>query len=46
MTEDVIDYLKLAKLKNLHSFINEYNIDINVYDFNKNSILVSFLYDE
>lgn len=46
ITEDVIDYLKLAKLKNLHSFINEYNIDINVYDFNKNSILVSFLYDE
>lgn len=46
VTEDAIDYLKHAKLKNLHSFINEYDIDINVYDFNKNSILVSFLYDE
>lgn len=45
LTDEAIDFLKQAKLKNLHYFINEYNIDITINDNNKNSVLVGFLYD-
>lgn len=45
ITEEAIKFLKQAKLKNLHYFIDEYNIDITVNDNNKNSVLVGFLYD-
>ena len=45
VTDEAIDFLKQAKLKNLHYFINEYNIDIKVNENNKNSVLVGFLYD-
>ena len=45
VTEEAIKFLKQAKLKNLHYFIDEYNIDITVNDNNKNSVLVGFLYD-
>ena len=45
LTDEAIDFLKQAKLKNLHYFINEYNIDIKVNDNNRNSVLVGFLYD-
>ena len=45
VTDEAIDFLKKAKLKNLHYFINEYNIDIKVNENNKNSVLVGFLYD-
>ena len=44
VTDEAIDFLKKAKLKNLHYFINEYNIDIKVNENNKNSVLVGFLY--
>ena len=43
--EEAISFLKEAKLKNLHTFITEYNIDISVCKENKTSILVSFVYD-
>ena len=45
VTDEAIDFLKKAKLKNLHYFINEYNIDIKVNENNRNSVLVGFLYD-
>ena len=45
VTDEAIDFLKQAKLKNLHYFINEYNIDIKVNENNRNSVLVGFLYD-
>lgn len=45
VTDEAIDFLQQAKLKNLHYFINEYNIDIKVNEKNKNSVLVGFLYD-
>ena len=43
--EEAISFLKEAKLKNLHTFITEYNIDISVCKENKTSILVSFVYE-
>lgn len=45
ITDDAISYLKQAKLKNLHSFINDYGIDIKICKSNEDSILVSFLYE-
>ena len=45
VTDEAIDFLKQAKLKNLHYFINEYNIDIKVNENNRNSVLLGFLYD-
>ena len=45
ITDDAISYLKQAKLKNLHSFINDYDIDIKICKSNEDSILVSFLYE-
>lgn len=45
ITTEAIAFLKEAKLKNLHYFIDEYNIDISINDNNKNSVLVGFLYD-
>ena len=45
VTDEAIDFLKQAKLKNLHYFIDEYNIDITTNDDNKKSVLVGFLYD-
>lgn len=45
LTEDAIEFLKQAKLKNLHYFIDEYDIDITTNDNNKVSVLVGFLYD-
>ena len=43
--EETIKFLKKAKLKNLHYFIEEYEIDIKVNDKNKNNVLVGFLYE-
>ena len=43
--EEAISFLKEAKLKNLHTFITEYNIDISVCKENKTSVLVSFVYE-
>ena len=43
--DEVINYLKEAKLINLHLFINEEDIKLLIDDNNKNNILVSFLYD-
>lgn len=43
--DEVINYLKEAKLINLHLFINDENIKLLIDDNNKNNILVSFLYD-
>lgn len=43
--EEAIKFLKKAKLKNLHYFIEEYEIDIKVNDKNKNNVLVGFLYE-
>ena len=40
-----VTFLKDAKLKNLHTFITEYKIDISVCEKNKTSILVSFVYE-
>lgn len=45
VTNEAIEFLKQAKLKNLHYFINEYNIDITINENNKKSVLVEFLYD-
>lgn len=45
VSKDIISYLKEAKLKNLHSFINDYDIDIKICESNKDSVLVSFLYE-
>ena len=45
VTDEAIDFLKQPKLKNLHYFIDEYNIDITTNDDNKKSVLVGFLYD-
>lgn len=45
VSSEAISFLKEAKLKNLHDFINEYDIDIKITDENKKSILVSFLYE-
>lgn len=45
ISEEAISFLKQAKLKNLHTFINEYNVDISVCENNKTSILVSFVYE-
>lgn len=45
VSDESISMLKKAKLKNLHYFINEYNLDIKVCTENKNSILVGFLYE-
>lgn len=39
---EIITYLNKAKLRNLHEFINENNIDISITDKNRNSVLVSF----
>lgn len=36
-------YLKSAKLKNLHEYITENNIDITINETNKNSILLGFV---
>ena len=43
--DDVIDYLKEAKLINLHLFINEEKVKLLISDDNKDNILVSILYD-
>ena len=43
--EEAIKFLKKAKLKNLHYFIEEYEIDIKINDKNKNNVLVGFLYE-
>lgn len=43
--DEIIDYLKKAKLKNLHTFITENNYVVNVNEKSKKSILVSFLYE-
>jgi putative ATP-dependent endonuclease of OLD family len=42
--DEEIYYLKNAKLKNLHSFIEENGIKLSVNDENKSSILVRFIY--
>jgi len=44
VTEEAIKFLQQAKLKNLHYFIDEYNIDIAINDNNKDSVLVGFLH--
>ena len=36
-------YLKSAKLKNLHEYINENNKDITIKETNKDSILLGFV---
>ena len=41
--QDIINYLKEAKLTNLHSFITDNNIDISINENNKNSILLGFI---
>lgn len=45
ISDEAISFLKQAKLKNLHTFINEYNIDIKICSSNMESVLVSFLYE-
>lgn len=42
-SEDNRDYLCEAKLRNLHSFIQERNIKLTITDANKRSILVDFM---
>ncbi|WP_159633318.1 ATP-dependent nuclease [Erysipelothrix anatis] len=47
--EDTIDnedleYLKQAKLKNLHKYVQENNITLNINEANKKSTLVRFIY--
>lgn len=42
---ETISYLKNAKLKNLHEFINENDFIVKVDDNSKKSILVNFLYE-
>lgn len=41
-----MEYLQAAKLKNLHLYVQENNIEIAISDKNKNSILVRFMNDE
>lgn len=41
--KEAFEYLKKAKLKNLHEFISENNIDISINDNNKDSILLGFM---
>lgn len=41
--KEAFEYLKKAKLKNLHEFICENNIDISINDNNKDSILLGFM---
>ena len=41
--QEAFDFLKQAKLKNLHEFICENNIDIKINQTNKESILVRFV---
>ena len=41
--KEAFEYLKKAKLKNLHEFICENDIDISINDNNKNSILLGFM---
>lgn len=41
--QEAFDFLKQAKLKNLHEFICENNIDIKINQTNKKSILVRFV---
>lgn len=41
--KEAFEYLKKAKLKNLHEFICENKIDISINDINKNSILLGFM---
>lgn len=43
--EEDMNYLKEAKLKNLHTYVIENNIKFVVNDGNKNSILVRFMYE-
>ena len=43
LKENPLKFLKKAKLKNLHEFINENDIDISINNTNKESILVRFL---
>ena len=45
INDDTINYLKKAKLKNLHRFITEGNYKIDLNEKTKKSILVSFLYE-
>lgn len=44
-TNEVIAYLKEAKLINLHTFINDEEIKLSLSEKNSNNILVSFLYE-
>lgn len=41
--QEAFEYLKKAKLKNLHEFIYENEIDISINDKNRKSILVEFM---
>lgn len=45
ISDEAISFLKQAKLKNLHTFINEYNVDIKICSSNMKSLLVCFLYE-
>lgn len=45
ISDEAISFLKQAKLKNLHTFINEYNVDIKICSSNMKSVLVCFLYE-
>ena len=41
--DDIIKYLKDAKLTNLHKFIVDHSIDIKINEANKTSILLGFV---
>lgn len=43
---DDLDYLKEAKLKNLHKYLLENNIDISITEKNKESVLLRFMKNE
>lgn len=45
ISDEAISFLKQAKLTNLHTFINEYNVDIKICSSNMKSVLVCFLYE-
>lgn len=46
LTDEDVRYLQEAKLKNLHSFVQDNNIEIKITEENKSSILVRFMNDE
>lgn len=43
--EELINFLKKAKLKNLHNFINEVECNLQISQYARKSILVRFLYE-